>query len=156
MVFGAHGLLEGDDDFLEYEDDSDTEQLTCQKDSSFGGHFDTGADTEEEDRHEDDDDDFVIRSKANKRPANRRKQGGVAQLSLGNRFQQDDLSLPLSISTAEETFSMTVPSTGSADGELLTLQSPDASLALPPSPESPSPVAPLDPSLSEVPSASVS
>src|SRR5699024_8984731 len=113
---------------------------------------------EEEDNREledDDDEDFVIRNKA-KRSANRRKQAVTQQLSLTNRSQADNLSVPLSISTDENNLGTTVPPcTESPDSELLplsttTLQPPNASLALPPSPESPPPSDTLDSDLSEL------
>ena len=146
-------MLDGDDDFLDYEDDSETEQSVGLKDSINQSHFEPVDNETEEDEdnrelEDDDDEDFVIRSKA-KRSANRRKPAFTQQLGLTNRPTSDgaNLSVPLSISTTDENNLGTTtvpPCAESPDGELLTLstatlQTPNAPLALPPSPESPPP-----------------
>ena len=164
MVFGGHGMLDGDDDYFDYDDDSETEQLVSQKDQLCRTNF-ASADNESEDEghHEEEDDndeDFVIRSKA-KRSANRRKPAVTQQLNLTNRPQSDNVSVPLSVSTGDENnlTATAVPClqtmVESDDGELLkvrstTLQTTNTLLALPPSPESPPPNSTLDSDLSEL------
>src|SRR5262249_16037041 len=136
-----------DDDYLDYEDDSETEQSMDRKESfgSLGNQHEN--DTEQEDNLDDDDDDedFVIRSKS-RRSGNKRK---------GNsRAQGDYLSVPLSIGTEHNLGgAMATTCAESPDGELLSgscapLQTPNGSLALPPSPESPSQSKMLDSELS--------